>query len=190
MGGGTEAKEADAVARLDSGDTQAAKADDSGAQQRRGVQIVERIGQWKHEVGARGGELGISAIDRIAGKGGRIAKILPASRAIRAGAVDSADPGHSDPGPERQILVCAIHNLADDLMAGDQRVAQRRQFAGHDVQVRATNAAGSHAKQNVARLRFRLRYFFEVQDFPGSAENSGPHKSIRRDSAAKMLFSL
>jgi hypothetical protein len=49
---GAEAEQADALARLHSRDAQAAEADDAGAQQRRGVEVVQRVRERIDEVGA------------------------------------------------------------------------------------------------------------------------------------------
>ena len=47
------------------------------------------------------------------------------------------------------------HDLADDLVAGDDGRAVRRQLALEDVQVGAADAAGQHAEQHLARARAR-----------------------------------
>ena len=45
------------------------------------------------------------------------------------------------------------HDLADDLMAGDDGRAVRRQLALQDVQVGAAHAAGQHPQEDLARTR-------------------------------------
>src|SRR6185437_9699291 len=88
-----EAEQSHALAWFDAGHAQAAEADNAGAEQRRGVNIVEACGQRENEIPARECVFGVAAVDGVAGKRGRIAKIFLTSAAIRAGAVDSADPG-------------------------------------------------------------------------------------------------
>jgi hypothetical protein len=61
------------LAGLDAGHAQRAKADDAGAQQRRGVQIVEPVVEGVREVRARDGFRRVAAIDIVAGKKRRIA---------------------------------------------------------------------------------------------------------------------
>ena len=58
-----EAEQPDPLAPLHARHAQAAKSDDAGAKQRRGVQVVQRIRQREHEVGAGQRVLGIAAVD-------------------------------------------------------------------------------------------------------------------------------
>ncbi len=87
-----ESEEAHAIARLDAGDAQAAEADNAGAQQGGGMQIVKTRGQGEHEIRSCQGKLGEPAIDRVAREGGRIAEVFESPGAVRAGSVDAADP--------------------------------------------------------------------------------------------------
>ena len=41
----------------------------------------------------------------------------------------------------------------DDLVAGNECILSRRQFAFHDVQIGAANAARAHPKQDLTRCR-------------------------------------
>ena len=90
MRGRAEAVETDALARLDAGDAQGAKPDDARAQQRRGVQVVERGGQRVDEVVARDDVFGVAAVDVVAGVARVVAQILARVRAEEAGSVGPA----------------------------------------------------------------------------------------------------
>ena len=149
-GGAAEAEEADALARLRAGDAQAAEADDAGAEQRRDVVRVEAGRQRVAEVGADEGELGVAAVDGVAGEGGVVAEVLHGVGAEPAGAVDAAHPGDADARAEGELGRGAFDDLADDLVAGDEAGLERRKVALGDVQVGAADAAGDDAEQDVA----------------------------------------
>ena len=63
--------------------------------------------------------------------------------------------------PHAVALAKVVHaysesiDCANDLMTGDYRKFGKRQIPFHDVQVRMTNAAGSHAHSDFARGRIR-----------------------------------
>ncbi len=122
-GGGSEAEEADALAGLSSRDSQAAEADDAGAEQRCGVDVVERVGKGVGEVGANEGVLGVASVGGVAGEGGVVAEVLFAAKAERAGAVGAADPGDADAGS----FVGAVGDFADDLVTEDERFLKQRE---------------------------------------------------------------
>jgi hypothetical protein len=139
MRGGAEAEQADTVATFDAGDAQAAEADDAGAEQGRGFEIVERGRERVDEIGSCDGVLGVATRNRVAGEGGRVAQILGAAGAVRAGAVDAAEPTYSHAEAAFEIT---RDNFANDLVAGRNLVVQRRELAFDDVEVGAADAAG------------------------------------------------
>src|SRR4051812_42446063 len=96
MGRCAEAEQPNALASLDSRDTQAAKAYDSGAEQRRGMQVVELPGQRGDEIGAGPCVLGIAAVDRITGGRRLVAEVLHSAAAVRTGSGRAADPRPTD----------------------------------------------------------------------------------------------
>src|SRR5580700_11152771 len=101
-------KESDAVAGLHARDSQAAKADDARAQQWRGMQVIEFRRQRINKVAARGGILGVSAVDDVPGEDRRVAKILEATAAVRAAAIDAAHPRHANARTTREFRRCPI----------------------------------------------------------------------------------
>jgi hypothetical protein len=73
MGGCAKAEQANALSLFYSSHTQRTETDDPGAQQWRGVQIVQLGGNGEAEVGAGKCVLGIAAVDRVASEGWRVA---------------------------------------------------------------------------------------------------------------------
>jgi hypothetical protein len=151
MRGGAEAEEADALAVLDAGDAKAAEADDSGAQQRSGMERVECGGDGKYEIGAREGVFGVASVDGVASESGGVAEVFLAAKAVGAGAVGSAEPGDADAGSGWCLVgqECPTHTgvagfdyLADDLVAGGDSRVKRREFAFGDVEIGAADSAG------------------------------------------------
>ena len=115
-----EAEQSDALARLHFSHAQAAKADDPRAQQRRGSQIIKRVRQRKHEVGARGSVFGVAAVHGVSGERGRVAEVFFVMAAVPAGAIRAADPRHANARTQRQFRRCSADDFADNLVAGNQ----------------------------------------------------------------------
>ncbi len=170
-----EAEQADALAALDSGDAQAAKADDARAQQWRGVKVIKLGRQRIDEVAARDGILRVAAVDGVSGEGGRVAEVLEAAAAIGTSAVDAAHPGNADAAAERKFWPGAVFDGADDLMAGYERLLARRQFAIDDVKIGAADSAGADAEQNFAAGDLRLGQVFDLKMMFGCSEDGGFH---------------
>ena len=177
-----EAEKSHPLAFLHAGNAQRAKTDDAGAKQRRGVQVIEAGRQRMDEIGARDGELGVAAVDRVAGEVWRVAEIFLAAAAVGAGAVDPAHPGDADARAERQIARGASQNFADDLVAGNDFVAYRGQLALDDVEVGAADAADADFEQYLARFRLGLRDILDRQralgDFFRRVEDGGFHEGL------------
>ena len=71
-------------------------ADDAGAQQRRGLDVAERLGQFVAERRRRDSVFGISAVGMVAGEAGRLAEVLLAAGAKAATAAGVTKPSHAD----------------------------------------------------------------------------------------------
>src|SRR5436305_512224 len=81
-----------------------------------------------------------------------IAEVLAALVAIEAMAAGLRHPRRADPladPPARHPGAEPLDN-ADDLMAGDDGIARRLQFAVDHVQIGAADAAGLDAQENLA----------------------------------------
>jgi hypothetical protein len=172
MRGGSETEEAYSFARLDSSDAQAAEADDAGAEQGSGVEVVQGVRKGIDEAGAGESVFGVASVDRIAGKRRSVAQIFKAFRAIGARSIDASQPGNPDSRANRQF---PFHHLADDLMSRDQRTAQGREFAFGDVQVGAADSARANAQQHVARSNGRYSDFSDNEGLFRLFENGCQH---------------
>ena len=76
MGGGAEPEEADSVSFLYAGDAKTAEANDSGAEERGGVERVEGGRDGIDEIGAGKRVFGVASVDRVSGEGGGVAEIF------------------------------------------------------------------------------------------------------------------
>src|SRR5437588_6341638 len=132
------------------GDAKAAKTDDARAQPRGGVQIVERGGQRKNEIGAGDGKLGVATRDGVSGESREIAQVFIAAPAIPASAVGASEPRDAHAGAGRKLGGGSAHDLADNLMAGNNTLESKGQLAFHNVQVGTTNTAGAHSQQHLS----------------------------------------
>jgi hypothetical protein len=126
-------------------------------------------GQRGNEVPARQGVFGIAPVYCIAGEDRVVAQVLHPSVAVGAVAIDSAQPGDTDPRANRQLGVRAFHHFADDLVPGNEIGPQRGQFTVDDVQVGPANSAPQNAQQHVPGLQLRSGNLFDLQ---GLARNS------------------
>ncbi len=167
---------------------QAAVADDAGAEQRSRRHRRHAGGETVDEPGRRHRELGEAAVDVPAGEERVLAEVLLPARAEPAGLVGPVQPRHADAvarGERRRARLAARrdglgagperHDLADDLVAGDDGRAVRRQLALEDVQVGAADAAGQHPQQDLARTRL------------GHREPNEPERRLRRGSGRRQL---
>jgi hypothetical protein len=172
VGRGAEAKQPHPLTRFDARHPKAPESDDPGAKQRSSLQIVEGIRQRDSKIRAGESVFGVPSIDGISRKDWRIAQILSAAAAECAGSVRTAEPGNAH--------APAIRQFADDLMSRDHALANRPELTLHDVQIRAANAAGQNAQQNVTGRRDRLRKMFDrertIQDRAGRGQYRGTHK--------------
>src|SRR6266851_2363409 len=166
-GGGAEAEESDAFTRFHAGDTQAAEADDAGAEERGYVGVVQTGGQGVGEVGADQSVLGVATIDGVAGEGGVVAEVLGSAKAVGAGTIGASYPGDAYSRAMGELRGCALDHLADDLMAGDQGFVNQGKIAFEDVQVGTADSAGKHTEQEVPRDEAWAWDFFDAQS--GSA---------------------
>src|SRR5580658_3826 len=119
MRGCAKAKKSNPLAGFNPRHAQAAKTNDAGAQQWRGVQIIQFPGELEYKVVARRCILRVAAVDGISRKDRSIAKIFQSAAAIRAGSVYTSDPGNSNPSADRQVRRSALDYVAHNLVAGD-----------------------------------------------------------------------
>ena len=95
VGGGAEAVEADPLGLADQ--AQRPVADQPGAEQRRRLRVRIAVGDRQAEALVGDGQLGVAAVDVVAGEAGVVAEVLAAAAAVAALAVGPAEPGDADP---------------------------------------------------------------------------------------------
>src|SRR5579863_1360343 len=108
-----EPKEADPISGFDACDPNAAKTDDSCAQQRSGLDVVKSFRKRKDEIGASGSVLGIPAIHVVTRERGRIAEIFHSLPAVGTRAIDAAQPGHANASSVPEFASTAVDNLTN-----------------------------------------------------------------------------
>ena len=134
------------------GQPQRAVADQSRAEERRGLQI--RITLREREAEALVGDrvLRVAAVAVVAGEARPVAEVLASARAVAAVAVRPAEPRNADAVAAREALAVA-RGTRDDLMAEHERQLRLGQLAVGDVQVGSADAAGCDLEQQLARGR-------------------------------------
>ena len=101
--------------------------------------------------------VGIAAVDVPAGESGMRAEVLVAATAVAAGLVGAGQPGDADPiaDPEPVGAGSAGVHVADDLVAGGDLRAARRQVALGEMQVGAAHPAAGDADPDLSGPRYR-----------------------------------
>ena len=135
---------------------QAAVADQPGAQQRRRLGVAVAAGERKAVAGVGDRVLGVAAVDLVAGEAGVRAQVLLARPAVAASAAGPAEPGHADPlarAREPRRPRPRADDVADDLVAGNDRQLRLRQLAVDDVQVGAADGARGDLDQHLPGAR-------------------------------------
>jgi hypothetical protein len=165
--------------------------DQSGAKQRRNLDVIVTLRQMETVARVRDGELGITAIDRVTGKPRVIAKILSTGSAIRAIAIGPAKPrdphaiadcedgsglGAAIVGTLRSLPHFAyLFDFSDNLVTENQWQLRIGQFAIDHVKVSATNRAGVDSHEQLSPTRLRLRHIAQLQGLFRPVENHRAH---------------
>ena len=174
--GGAKPVDADRV-RL-AGHAQAAVADQPGAHQRRRFDIAV-AGVDRKAIALIGhAQLGIAAVDRVAGETRAIAKIFAAAAAIVANPAGPAEPRHPDPVAERETvdLRPLVDDDADDLVTKHQRQLRVGELTIDDMQVGAAHGAGAHRDQHLLRPGTRRRQFRRDQGLSRCRQQFRSHR--------------
>src|SRR5471032_1279677 len=134
-----------------------AVADEPRAQQRRRFGVGVAVGQLEGVVGVGDGVVRVAAVHVIAGESRAAAQVLATAGAVRARAAGVAEPGDADAIAGMQMRHAVAHDLdyPDDLVSGDDRDLDGRQFTVEDVEIGPADAAGAHAHQHFAGQRDR-----------------------------------
>ena len=102
VSGGAEAVEPDPLGVADQ--AQRPVADQPGAEQRRRLHVRVALGDREAEALVGDRQLGVAAVDVVAGEAGAVAEVLAAAAAVAALAAGPAEPGDADPVADREAL--------------------------------------------------------------------------------------
>jgi hypothetical protein len=143
------------------GSLERAVADQSSAQQRRDVFVIEVFGQRVCEVLRDNSIFRVPTINVVTGIPRVAAQILASTPAELAGAVHMLQPGDADPPPDPQAhhTVAGFVHSSNNLMAGDDRHPVRREIPLDNVKIGAANSADAYFHPNLARPRSRRVHF-------------------------------
>src|SRR5204862_7737925 len=137
----------------------------SRAEERRKIDIVVLLGQMKTVARVRDGELGVAAVDVVAGKFSFIAKILPVRSTISAFAIRPAEPLNTDAIADLKSIdvLAELFDTPDDLVTKNQRQLWIRQLAINDVKIGSANSARADANEQLPPSRFWLRNLTQLE---------------------------
>src|SRR5262249_27638563 len=125
------------------GYAQAAKADDSGAQQRRGLKVGKAVGNRINKILVPDGVFRISSGNGVACEFRMVAQIFASGTAVRASAVSLVQPWNTHSRADA-MLACSWSepiNYPDDLVTGNDVRSLGRKLAFHDVEIGAAYSA-------------------------------------------------
>src|SRR5436190_2070757 len=149
----TETHQRDSLAGLHLGTAQRAIADHTRAQQRRGLEVVERVRQTHCKRLRHDESIGVPAVDRPSREVGVLAEVLLAPAAVRARPVGAVEPGDADALADVQLVAAGAEPVdeTDGLMPGHDRQVRELEVALDDMEVGATAPARVHADAHLAR---------------------------------------
>jgi len=189
VGGGPEAVESETLAVPR--ELQRAPADEPGAEQRRGLEVRVIVGDREAEalVGCR--PLGEAAVDLVAGESRAGAQVLVAGTAIAALAARPPEPRHAHAAARRVAARTrpGVFDGSHDLMAEHERQLGVLQLPVDDVQVRAADATGVHAEQDLPRAGPRNGYVRRAQRRPERVQQHRAHAPLSHPSGRSRLES-
>ena len=137
--------------RLNAGHTETAKTNYTGTKQWRRLQITEPRGKREREIRSDQSILGISAIHVVSRENRRVTEIFHSPKAVRTTVIHAAHPRHTDAHSWPEAGRLTSHNLAYNLMSGDDDVPNARKFTCSDMQIRSNTP-----QARTRRSRWRL----------------------------------
>src|SRR5262249_24627732 len=147
------------------------------AQQRRGFDIAVALldGHAKSLVGY--GEVGIAAVDRVAGKASELAEILVARAAVAAPAAGPAKPWDADTVADRGMhhTLTYASDASHNFMPNNERKFRIGQFAVDHMQVSAAYGARVHFDLHLARARLGNPYVPQNERSSNAVEHHRAH---------------
>ena len=178
VGGGP--KPVDPDQRRVPGDAQGAVADQPSAHQRRRLDVAIARVDGKAIALVGDGQLGIAAIDLVAGEASAVAQILAAAAAVLAHPAGPVEPRHADPVADREPVgrFPLLDDDADDLVPGNERQLRIGKLAVDDMQICPAHGAGAHRDQQLLRAGMRRRQLRRRQRAPGAGQHLCAHKPL------------
>src|SRR5579863_2330190 len=158
MGRRAKAIETKFPSALDVRKTQRPETNDSSAQQRRRLLIVETPRYRIDEAFFGECVFRVATVHRVASEHRPVAEIFAAAAAVLASTVGRMQPRDSHPGADliRRRAFPSGFDFADNLVSGDERGKPRRQFALNHVQIGTAYAASTHTNQYLFAAWLRL----------------------------------
>src|SRR5207248_1093022 len=150
------------------GEAQRAVADQSGAKERRDVQVGVPVREREAEALVGSGILGKAAVTVVARELRVLAEILEAGPTVAAVAVRPPEPRHAD-------APSVPNDLRRDHVSEHERELRPRELAVDDVQVGAADGAGLDPEEKLARAGLRLRDLRCAQRLAGRVEEHRAH---------------
>jgi hypothetical protein len=150
------------------GNHERSPADQASAEQRGESNVIANFAEWERiaRIGDRR-----RCETAVAGKPGEeraIAEIFLAAKTVRADATVVSEPRNADALTHAQPCDARPDHIdaTDDFVAWDDRHLRIGQFAIHNMQVRAADAAGGNLDSNLARPRLPISEIGEFQKIP------------------------
>src|ERR1700730_17640886 len=155
-------------------------AEHSGAKQRRNIDIVIFGRQTKTKSCVGNGELGVTAVDVVAGEAGVVAKILSGRSTINGFAIRPAQPRNPDAVTDRKIFdaLASLLDAPDNLMSQNQRQLRVGQLAINNVQIGPANGAGVNPDKQLACLPLWFRHIVQHERFSRFLQNHRAHVDL------------
>jgi len=128
----------------------------------------------------RNREIGVAAVEGVAGEPRLHAKIFSARAAVRTYFVGPAKPGHAHALSDAQTrhTFAQSRHLANNLVAEDQWKLRIGQFAVNDVQIGAADGARVNFEPHLPGTRLRHRALAEYKWMPNLFQNHRAHELI------------
>jgi len=151
------------------GQLQRPVADQSPAQQRRGLNVGDAFGQWQAEALVGHGELSEASVYVAAGEPGAFAQVLSPRPAVPARAVGPPEPRDAD--------AASVGSSPDDLVTEHDRQLRGFNFPIAQVQIGPAHRAGTDPQQQFAWTRLGVGELRGSQRLSGLVEDDGTHAS-------------
>jgi hypothetical protein len=164
-----------------SGHDQGTPADQARAEQRRDRGGVARFAERKAVTGIGDKVRGKATVARVAREQRTIAKIFLTTPAIGAFAAGVTEPGNPDAVADLDGGYTGAKRLcpADDLMTGNDGIADAGQLAIHDMQISPAHPAGADRDAHGAGPGRRIVPLLKLERRAGRRQNHGVHRVCR-----------